>query len=97
MLSRLPLISGRISFDNEIEFGVRDTDYKVVWSLDNNAERGENVEDMLEENEETGSILQYETNKEDTKKTNLLVSVEKGKDREEDSDAKQETLENKSK
>ena len=63
MLSRLPLISGRISFDNEIEFGVRDTDYKVVWSLDNNAESGENVEDILEENEETGSILQDETNK----------------------------------
>ena len=68
MLSRLPLISGRISFDNEIEFGVRDTDYKVVWSLDNNAESGENVEDILEENEETGSILQDETNKEDTQK-----------------------------
>ena len=66
MLSRL--ISGRISFDNEIEFGVRDTDYKVVWSLDNNAESGENVEDILEENEETGSILQDETNKEDTQK-----------------------------
>ena len=66
MLSRLPLISGRIYFDNEIEFGVRDTDYKVVWSLDNNAESGENVEDILEENEETGSILQDETNKEDT-------------------------------
>ena len=68
MLSRLPLISGRIYFDNEIEFGVRDTDYKVVWSLDNNAESGENVEDILEENEETGSILQDETNKEDTQK-----------------------------
>ena len=68
MLSRLPLISGRISFDNEIEFGVRDTDYKVVWSLDNNAESGENIEDILEENEETGSILQDETNKEDTQK-----------------------------
>ena len=73
MLSRLPLISGRISFDNEIEFGVRDTDYKVVWSLDNNAESGENVEDILEENEETGSILQDETNKEDTKKENLVI------------------------
>ena len=36
--------------DNEIEFDVRDTDYKVVWSLDNNAESGENVEDILEEN-----------------------------------------------
>ena len=68
MLSRLHLTSGRISFDNEIEFGVRDTDYKVVWSLDNNAESGENVEDILEENEETGSILQDETNKEDTQK-----------------------------
>ena len=66
MLSRL--ISGKISFDNEIEFGVRDTDYKVVWSLDNNAESGENVEDILEENEETGSILQNDTNKEDTQK-----------------------------
>ena len=64
MLSRLPLTLGRI----EIEFDVRDTDYKVVWSLDNNAESGENVEDNLEENEETGSILQDETNKEDTRK-----------------------------
>ena len=68
MVSRLSLISGRMSFDNEIEFGVRDTDYKVVWSLDNNAESVENVEDVLEENEETGSILQDETNKEDTQK-----------------------------
>ena len=87
MLSRL--ISGRISFNNEIEFGVRDTDYKVVWSLDNNAESGENVEDILEENEETGSILQGETSKENTKKENL---VEEGKNVEENYDVKQENI-----
>ena len=47
MLSRLPLISGRIYFDKEIESDVRDTDYNVVWSLGNSVESGETVDVML--------------------------------------------------
>ena len=61
-----------IAFNNEMEFDPGDTDYNVVWSLDNSVERGEKVEDILEENEETGSILQYETSKINTKKENLV-------------------------
>ena len=41
--------------------------------MDNNAESGEKVEYILEENKETGSILQDETNKEDTKIENMVI------------------------
>ena len=61
----------------------------VVWSLDNNVERGaENVEDIIEDKEETGSILQDETAKE-----NLVKLVEEKKHIEEPDDAKQENIE----
>ena len=40
-----------ISFDKEMKFVIGDTDYNVVWSLE-------------EQNEETGSIHQDETNNE---------------------------------
>ena len=70
-----------------MEFDVGDADYNVVWSLDNNVESREKVEDMLEENEETWSILQVETNQKNTEIENLVESVE------EDSDAKQENIE----
>ena len=60
------------SFDKEMEFDVGDTDYNVVWSLDNNVECGEKVEDMQEENEESWSILQVETYKENPKIENLV-------------------------
>ena len=75
--------------ENEMEFDAGDTDYNVVCSLDKNVESGEKVEDMSEENEETGSILQGETSKENTKKENL---VEEGKNVEEDYDVKQENM-----
>ena len=41
-----------------ISFGIGVIEINVVWSLDNDAEK---VEDILEENERTGSILQDET------------------------------------
>ena len=59
-----------ISFDKEMKFEIGDTDYNAMKSLDNKVDSGEKVEDILEENEETGSILQDETNKENTKKQN---------------------------
>ena len=59
-----------------MEFDVGDTDYNVVWSLDNNVESGEKVEDMLEENEDTWSILQVEPNKENSKIENLVEFLE---------------------
>ena len=69
------------AFDKEMEFDAGDTD--------KNVESVEKVEDMSEENEETGSILQGETSKENTKKENL---VEEGKNVEEDYDVKQENM-----
>ena len=68
----------------------------TTQSLDNKVDSGEKVEDVLEENEETGSIRQDETNKENTKKENLAESVEERKDIEEDYDAKRKNIENNS-
>ena len=57
--------------------------------MDNNVESGaENVEDIIEDKEETGSILQDETAKE-----NLVKLVEEEKNIEEPDDAKQENIE----
>ena len=50
-----------------MESEIGDADYNVVRSLDNNVESGEKGEGNSEENEETESILQDETNKENTK------------------------------
>ena len=47
-----------ISFDMEMEFGIGVIEINVAWSLDNDVKK---VDDILEENDRTGSILQDET------------------------------------
>ena len=58
----------------------------VVWSLENNIESGaENVEDIIGDKEETGSILQDERPTKKIPKTeNLVESIEKGTERKRD-------------
>ena len=78
----------------ELEFEIGETDYNVVWSMNNIAETGDNADDIMEENVEIDSILQDETNKENTNKENLKKSEEEeGKDMGHYSDPKQENIE----
>ena len=47
-----------------MEFDIGDTDYNVVWSLDNNMEDVEKSLDIIEKEEETGSTIKDEIKEE---------------------------------
>jgi hypothetical protein len=53
-----------ISFEMKMEFDIGDTDYNVVWSLDNNMEDVEKSLDIIEKEEETGSNIKSEIKEE---------------------------------